>query len=427
MAHINDVELGWPYPKRKEFLRKLKESGTSKYNYPLKFQGSIDYYGVYRVELGLPKYRLLNGRTQAAQEEYLAKHPKLNIDFFSRDMELDSVQRVQHELLLKMVEGTSLLTYFKEILNKQEQPLILTEEGFVVNGNRRLCAMRELFYEDKQKYGHFAHIDVLILPPCSLKDIDEVEAYLQIQPDIRDDYSWIAKACMLRARQIQHNYSIEELSSLYDIPQKEIKNILAQLAMVDIYLSSRGKDKQYDLVETQEYAFKQLHKGRSQLKSEIRRDAFTQLVFVLLDNPESFEGRIYDHIPQIKEHLNNITTELAEELSITPSTESQPPLVDELFGTPEPSNNNMELIIQTSVDPQNHARVIETIFDVLDSEKESKKQKNRANAVLKEISEANAHLKNALCYISNDSSKNGVIEHLKAIEESVTAIRKWIS
>ena len=41
-----------------------------------------------------------------------------------------------------MVSEKGLLNYFKK--NELELPLVLTDLGFVVNGNRRLCAMRIL-------------------------------------------------------------------------------------------------------------------------------------------------------------------------------------------------------------------------------------------------------------------------------------------
>ena len=61
---------------------------------------------VLRVPVNLPKYRLLNGRTASAQEEWLAKHPDKQEDFFRQDPESDEVQRVQHELLGKLVTGS---------------------------------------------------------------------------------------------------------------------------------------------------------------------------------------------------------------------------------------------------------------------------------------------------------------------------------
>ncbi len=309
MPSFVDIPLGWEFPRRKQHLRELQET-KGKYTYPLKFQKNLTVFSVYAVPIELPKYRLSNGRTQAVQEEYLAKHTKLPVDFFTRDAESEEAQRVQHELLYNMVIKTELMSYFKDIGNKQDQPLILTQEGFVVNGNRRLCAMRTLYLQADQKYSHFAHVDILILPKCDPKDIDELEAYLQIQPDIKEEYTWIAKACMLRARQQQHKYSNDDLAKLYKMRKKDVEGILGRLSLVDDYLREHKKDKQYDLVEDNEYAFIQLQKGRQQTKEDDQRDLFTQVSYTLIDDSGSgVEGRLYQRIPEVKKMFFNFENE----------------------------------------------------------------------------------------------------------------------
>ncbi len=111
------AEFGWPLPKRRQHFEDVK-SGAA-------FQQQIDFMDtrltlpVLRVPINLPKYRMLNGRTASAQEEWLAKHPDKPADFFRQDPESDEVQRVQHELLAKLVSGAGLLTYFKQVENKQ--------------------------------------------------------------------------------------------------------------------------------------------------------------------------------------------------------------------------------------------------------------------------------------------------------------------
>lgn len=107
--------------------------------------------------------------------------------FFERDLESIEALEIQHDLLKQMLKknpNADLREFFVD--NIQEEPLILSHLGFVINGNRRLCAMREV-REKKHKdsnrelYDRFQYIDVIILPPCDEKDIDELEAQLQIK------------------------------------------------------------------------------------------------------------------------------------------------------------------------------------------------------------------------------------------------------
>lgn len=127
MSQFDSIPLGWALPKRKKYLQDLLDSkSTSTHSIQLKFRSRLDMYPVYVIPLDLPKYRLENGRTQAAQENYLAlsKNSKLPPDFFRQDKESDQAQRVQHELLFEMVGKNNLLNYFKESDNKQTEPLI---------------------------------------------------------------------------------------------------------------------------------------------------------------------------------------------------------------------------------------------------------------------------------------------------------------
>jgi hypothetical protein len=426
MAKNPDIKLGWSYPIRKKFLEDLSKQ-QGKNTYPIKFQStSAKPFPIYSIEIDLPKYRLMNGRTQAGQEMYLAKHPKLSPDFFM-DVESEEAQRVQHDLLWELVEKTKLLDYFKKTSTSQDEPLILTYQGLVVNGNRRLCAMRELYYGDRKNYSKFGHVDVTLLPVCTDRDIDELEAYLQIQPDIKEDYSWIAKACMLRARQEKYGYTNIELMGLYGIPKKSIENILSQLALVDDYLVSRGKAKQYDVFYKEgEYAFQQLLKGRQQLKQNDEKDFLTAVSFCLIDNADAAKGRLYDRIPDVKDNLSTIADHLAKELKPEP----QPQKSDfnyTLLDSDTSGVSKYEPLSSCIGEPKNRPIVIDTVIDVIDSQKNQSKLYAKSNAVLHQVIESNTHLQNAINCVNEDTTKNGIEEQLHSIEKSIEEIRKWLS
>src|SRR5262245_2266045 len=129
------MQLGLPYPKRVKLLDDLRPTTTGK-THGIRFQGKFTYMQIYSVPLELPKYRLKNGRTAAAQIEYLATHPKADRAIFTKDPELNEAQKIQHGILKDMVNEEGLYDYFKK--HEQELPFILTNTGFIVNGNRRV-------------------------------------------------------------------------------------------------------------------------------------------------------------------------------------------------------------------------------------------------------------------------------------------------
>jgi hypothetical protein len=174
--------FGWPKPARIEEFKKLSANPTGATT-RIVFQGKNQDIPIIRVPIDLPKYRMANGRTSSLQEEYLAKNPKVRPDLFSGDDELWDAQEIQHRLLLQYAEQSNLQGYFEDTKNTQVDPILLDENGFVVNGNRRLATWRELLFKQAEKYGHFLHIDVAILPHGTDRDIDRLEVKLQIEED----------------------------------------------------------------------------------------------------------------------------------------------------------------------------------------------------------------------------------------------------
>jgi hypothetical protein len=426
MSQFDGIPLGWPLPKRKKFLQDLMSTkgGDSQYSINLTFQKRSQIFPVYVVPIALPKYRLENGRTQASQENYLATNPKLPLDFFRQDKESEQAQRIQHKLLYDMLDKNNLMSYFKDTGTKQTEPLILTHEGYVVNGNRRLCAMRMLYLEKKDKYAHFANIDVVILPHCDPQDIDELEAYLQVQQDIKARYTWIAEACMMRARRQDYHYDDKTLAVIYGKTEKEVGAIFQRLGFVDEYLRSIGKERQYEIVEQNEHAFKQIQKVRPQVKDDDLKDLVTQLSYVFVENSGEVTGRLYERIPELKENLNEIAKRLSTELKITKTTKTSKDNYD-LFGS---STTRVSPIISAITKPENKQKVVQIALDVIDGEKEKKRQKKKTDSVLNEVSEANTYLQNATNYINEKGVlKTGVLEQITMIENSLKLIKKWLN
>src|SRR5664280_1842507 len=104
------MQLGLPLATREKELAELKKESTDR-RYDIHFQGKLQTFPVYSVRLELPKYRLENGRTQAAQRDYIAHH-KLAESFFDPSRsENDEVQKAQHAILALMAHSTDPVSY----------------------------------------------------------------------------------------------------------------------------------------------------------------------------------------------------------------------------------------------------------------------------------------------------------------------------
>lgn len=412
------MQLGFPYPKRKDHLARLIATPSNR-TFDVPFQGALVALNIHKVPIELPKYRLNNGRTLAAQAEYLAMHPEVAKDFFSKDLESDIAQKTQHEILKEMVKEKDLLDYFEK--NKQEEPLILSAEGFVVNGNRRLCAMRELFEPEKEVYKHFQHVEVVILPPADEKDIDALEAQLQIHRDIKADYSWSAQAFMLKKRKDDHRYTVEDLSRLYDMREGEINELIDMLNFADAYLASRGKPGQYHLIEDTKYAFQQLRKTRSSkaIKSEAERNIFEQVAYCLIDKPE--DGRLYESIPAVGRYMPKVLEALKAEL---PLKKAEKKGGHDLLG----GKDDVLVEVAEAVESKSNLEQVRAIVsEVVAAESAKEKERKRGDFVLWQVRKANAALVEAVNGITEDTDHSGIPAQLKSIEGSIDLLRKWLN
>lgn len=420
--------FGWAKPLRIEEFDKLQN--TAKAHHQMLFKGEKVNLPIIKVNIALPKYRLENGRTSSAQEEYLAKNTTVDKDLFTADPELWTAQEAQHKLLLEMGKISDLTGYFEDTKNIQTEVILLDEYGFVINGNRRLATWRELLHTEKSKYSHFEYIDVVVLPHCDQKEIDRIEARLQITRDIRADYSWDARAKMLKLRQERDHFTIPELAALFDISEGEINELFDMLSYGQQYLKSRGTEGHWSLVSKQEEAFRKIVQTRPKITSAGKKELFKELAFVLIDRPNNAGGRLYDQIPAIYTHIEKVTSKLLEKYPVTNQAATDDGLQD-LFGdVPAGFQNESSLDIPLALEivkPANIDAARELLVDVLETEKQLKRDNKDASYLVNCCARAQAQLQAAVQSIKAETKTNGVEQQLKSIEDLVSKIRAFIA
>ena len=314
-ATPNANNYGWPWPSRKkEFEKHANAAGAIMQVHKVpEFQDGVDL-PVWRVPISLPKYRISNGRTLSAQQEYIASNDNIPQNFFKRDRELESVQQVQHKILLEMIKLAGLEREFKSKMVKQGEPLILDDNGFVVNGNRRLCCWRKLVDIDSKKYSHFLTIDIVKLPPCDEEQLIRLEAKLQIAKPIKSDYSWHAKANMYRQAMQQGGMSIDDVARLYDEKKGDVEDEIAKLEFAIEYLKSRNRENIWSEIADDDSAFNSLRASYKKKEySQGKKDIFKNLSFLLIDEHDEANERLYSVIPKVHKYLDPVIDALNEE------------------------------------------------------------------------------------------------------------------
>jgi hypothetical protein len=188
------------------------------------------------IPADFPRYRLQSGRTHRRQAAYIENHD-LPSDFFA-DPESDDAQHAQHEILLGLIDDEGL----REDLLEREQlfPLVLTKDGYVVDGNRRTAALREKGEEQ---------LEAVVLPDdADAIDLYETELELQMARETKADYSWIDEALHVRYGINELDESIEKIAKRMRMSKDDVNGLLGRLELVDLYLEWLGHPGAYHRV-----------------------------------------------------------------------------------------------------------------------------------------------------------------------------------
>jgi hypothetical protein len=154
------------------------------------------------VPLELPIYRMANYRTRTAQQS-LVRREKKATDFFKQGQENEAAQQAQHDILVKFAETgrKGSVTPIVDVLEieGQTQSILITSTGVVVNGNRRLAGMRDLYAKSANDHRSFSHVKCMVLPAgVTESEIVEIEIRLQMKQRTELDYDWINECVAIK-------------------------------------------------------------------------------------------------------------------------------------------------------------------------------------------------------------------------------------
>lgn len=348
---------------------------------------------VIRVGIELPVYRMQNFRTYTDQHEYIAKEKK-PASFFAAGQEVESVQQVQHELLVRLAKkGVSdSVVPVIDVLEKegQREPILITASGVVVNGNRRLAAMREL---------GMTHLNVMVLPADATADeIVDIEASLQGRPETKLDYDWIGEGELINCL-IGMGRTTKKVADQLHRSEKDIKNALQALTEVDLYLKEWAHaEGEYSRVrEDAEQLFKDLPK-RLEGKDVNLAQASRVIAWSLFDNREKLPGRIYDFNPAFGKLASDVLDRLASDLGLSTTDDTRAGRTEyEDVNFSIDFDNEEEVVSYDSVidalkDESMRDEAIDALIEAAQSAIEMEKGQKSGEAALRALSQANGKI-----------------------------------
>ncbi|MBI4220811.1 MAG: hypothetical protein HY682_11750 [Chloroflexi bacterium] len=187
----------------------------------------------------------------------------------------------------------------------QLEPGVITADGYVINGNRRLAVLRSLARESGEQ--RFAYMDVAVLPTDAKRDeLYLLEASMQMTPETRARYGPVTTMLQIRRGLHELHLEKEKIAEAMNMEVEELERHLERLALMDEYLSFTGRPGEYQLLEGGLEDEGREGRGKSQHFIEIQNikrqhdrhpywEDFLRHLFVLVAN-----GATFDDIRRVK-------------------------------------------------------------------------------------------------------------------------------
>lgn len=388
-----------------------------------------------QVPIELPVYRVENFRTFTDQRDFIATEGK-SAEYFSAGQESEEAQQAQHQLLYRLAlkgKADSVVPVSDVLATEgQRQPLLITADGVVVNGNRRLAALREL-YEQGSKFSHFSHIDVLVLPAdATQEEIVDIEANLQAVPETKLDYDWIGEAQLIN-RLVNLGRSPKAVAEQLRRKEKDIRYAIQTLAEADLYLKEApGSLGSYsEIREDAEQLFGDLPK-LLEGKSEAMKEASRVVAWTLYQNKGRLEGRLYDYNPAIGTLADNVLDRVADELGIVTETDSSGSEGDDEADDfaidigDDPQATSFGGVIEALKAPDNDA-AIEALIEAAQTEIQLDKGQRSGGAALKSVQQAHTKLASVDISRADKPTVPKISKQLEAIKKVVAELEGKIA
>lgn len=410
---------------REERIKKAIEASTKTVDF-YDFRNRKHELPVITIDISVPIYRMQNFRTFSDQHQYIADE-NASGDFFKNGQELETVQQVQHEILVELANKGKSDTV-KPVIEaleqeKQREPLLIASNGMVVNGNRRLAAMRELLKE----HSEFSHVELMVLPADATSDeILDVEANLQAKPETKLDYDWIGDGQLIHELK-QRGRDTTGIAKQLNRTKSDIENTLLSLVEGEIYLRDwLGKPDQYSIIRGDaEQLFGDLPKLLNNKPNDIK-EASRAIAYTLFENRDKINGRLYNYNPAIGKLTENVLDHFSKQLEangITLNAEDDDG-DDFLVDFEDDQQNSYSQLTQTLKDDETKNTAISALIEACDIAIETEKNKKSGEAALKSIVQAHSKLVSVDISTASKETYRGIEKQLSAISKVIDGLSK---
>lgn len=210
-------------------------------------------FKVYRIPLEYLVPNVLNDRIAWKIREFEAENGrKLSVE---NETDINYVYKLIEEEHTNENEKT-----LKDIaLKGQQQHGVITNNGIIIDGNRRATIIRSLFSGRAKDYNknveEFRYFETIVLSDdISTEEIMALETSLQIGEDAKVNYNSINIYIKID-NLIKAGYNISQISQYMNVEENEIKSKVGIFELMNVYLNAIGKPDHFTLLDGLEDQF----------------------------------------------------------------------------------------------------------------------------------------------------------------------------
>lgn len=392
------------------------------------YRGDREDLKVIRLPIQIPIYRVANYRTYLPQKRWI-KEKSTAKNFFASGEENESVQKIQHGFLwnLAQTEKESISSIVDTLKSeKQRYPILISSSGVVVNGNRRLAAMRELMITSDELLESFFYIDCMVLPQEATEDdMKEIEVQLQMTPETRLPYDWISE-CIAISDLHERGRSFDAIGKLMRLEPPRVKDKLQMLNEINVYLEEwKGTVGDYESMNDSEEIISQITKKVTK-KGGTQQEIARRLGWILLDQ-RGKEGRIYelrDVTGSLAPLVASKIQEVYPEANSIEQNNDEDNLILELPGIESmPTDQGLLSFLESARDDD---ELQQEIVDICRVVVEAQKTQRLGNAALRSVREAHTKLVEADITTADPTTIDAIRKQLESIEQRVAYLKNQI-
>lgn len=376
-----------------------------------------------KVESDFLIYRLENTRTISQQIEEVTSE-SLENGYFNREMETsEEVQARQHKLLFQEVDKQLEKAFSSK--GGQTEGIIITLEGRVVNGNRRLAFMRE---QAAKGDSHYDEITCVVLSHVNLQGSvkeAEIEAYLDYSPNAKKEYGWINQGLAIE-KMHENGRGFKEIALDKSLKESEVQKLYERVKLAKESLERRNQKNKFSLLQQSEQIYKDLGNHLVTNKKKLEESEKEQLkagLFIFDAAESSVIGkRPYEYVGWLKSNIKN--------------QEKMKSFFKETVGLESDSNNpfgstegtfKISKVNEIISDVAKANAFASKMRDFIEADQLHKKEKDQKNLTKKELIKANASIANAklpLLTGNADQNTDGIKETIESIKSNLKEIEE---